>query len=225
MRRDYAGAAQAAQLTQNLGNSTADLTIYCTDLTGWPTGTGSKPFYVVIDRGTASEEKILCASRSGNVLTVFDNGVVNGRAADDTSITSHSTNAVIEHVFTATDADEANAHVNASSGVHGLSGSVVGTTDTQTLSNKTLTTPTIANFTNAQHDHGDADDGGNIAIAAVTGLQTALDGKANLSGATFTGEVDVVSATAAGSTSVRQITVSTADPTGGADGDIWVKYV
>ena len=27
---------------------------------------------------------------------------------------------------------------------------------TQTLTNKTLTTPTIANFTNAQHDHGDA---------------------------------------------------------------------
>jgi hypothetical protein len=46
------------------------------------------------------------------VLTVFDDGLTNGRAADDTSITSHTTNAVIEHVFTATDANEANLHVN-----------------------------------------------------------------------------------------------------------------
>jgi hypothetical protein len=143
MRRSYEGAAQAAVLTSALGGSTADLTIYCDDLTNWPTGTGSRPFFVCIDRGKATEEKILCSSRSSNTLTVYNSGGVNGRASDDTSITSHAVNASIEHVFTATDADEANAHVNASSGVHGLSGSVVGTTDTQVLTNKTLTSPSI----------------------------------------------------------------------------------
>ena len=35
----------------------------------------------------------------------------------------------------------------------------------QTLTNKTLTTPTIADFTNAAHDHGDADDGGALATS------------------------------------------------------------
>ena len=114
MRRSYEGAAQAAQLTSALGGSTANLTIYCDDLTNWPTGAGSQPFFVVIDRGKATEEKILCASRASNVLTVYNSGLVNGRAADDTSITAHASNAVIEHVFTATDADEANAHVNTS---------------------------------------------------------------------------------------------------------------
>ena len=114
MRRSYEGAAQSAQLTSALGGSTADLTIYCDNLTNWPTGTGSKPFFVVIDRGKATEEKILCASRSSNTLTVYNVGATNGRAADDTSITAHSINAVIEHVFTAVDADEANAHVNTS---------------------------------------------------------------------------------------------------------------
>lgn len=112
MRREYVGGAQSARLTSPLGNTTLDLTISCNDLTNWPTGTGGTPFYVVIDRGTASEEKILCASRSGNTLTVYEVGLVNGRGADDTSITAHSSNALIEHVFTATDADEANAHIN-----------------------------------------------------------------------------------------------------------------
>jgi hypothetical protein len=144
-RREYQGGAQTAYLTASLGGSTGDLTIPCDNLTNWPTGTGGKPFFIVIDRGLASEEKILCVSRSGNTLTVFNDGITVGRGEDGTTVTSHAANAAVEHVFTATDADEANAHVNSSTDVHGLAGgaAVVGTTSTQTLTNKTLTNPTI----------------------------------------------------------------------------------
>lgn len=111
MRREYAGAAFASVLTTELDASAGALTIGCDDLTNWPNGAVG-PFYVVIDRGLANEEKILCSSRSGNILNVYDNGVTVGRGADGTSISGHNVNAVIEHVFTATDADEANLHVN-----------------------------------------------------------------------------------------------------------------
>lgn len=142
MRREYTGGAPKAYLTSVLGGSTGNVIINCDNLTNWPDGTVG-PFYIVIDRSTASEEKILCSSRSGNILTVYNSGGTNGRGQDDTSIFSHALNAEVEHVFTATDADEANLHVNSLSSVHGVSGSVVGTTDTQTLTNKTLTNPTI----------------------------------------------------------------------------------
>lgn len=42
---------------------------------------------------------------------------------------------------------------------------------------------------------------------------------------TKSGNLNVVSPTAAGSTGVRQVTMSTANPSGGADGDMWLVYV
>lgn len=162
MRRQYAGAAYASVLTAELTASTASLTIYCDDLTNWPDGTVG-PFYVVVDRGSATEEKILCVTRSSNTLNVYNDGITNGRGADGTAVAYHATNSIIEHVFTATDADEANLHVNSTSSVHGVTGNVVGTSDTQTLTNKTLTSPTIT--------------GGTVTAGtiSVTGAQTLND--------------------------------------------------
>jgi hypothetical protein len=49
-------------------------------------------------------------------------------------------------------------------------------------------------------------------------------GLALLTGATFTGVVTGVSPTAAGSIGYRRVTMSTAGPSGGLDGDLWVQY-
>lgn len=72
-------------------------------------------------------------------------------------------------------------HISATA-AHGATGAVVGTTNTQTLTNKTLTTPTISatGFTNAQHAHTGATSGGElsqyVALAGRSGGQTAYGG-------------------------------------------------
>lgn len=136
-RYSHKGAARKAVLTVALGGTTGDVTVTADDLTGWPTGASSRPFVGVINRGTATEEKILFASRSGNVLTV-QTVTLNGRGWDDTTITSHGINDTLEHVWTSTEGEDLAAHIAAASGVHGVTGSVVGTSDTQTLTGKTI---------------------------------------------------------------------------------------
>ena len=144
MRRQYAGGAKPTTLAASLGGSTADLSITGTSFANYPDGAVG-PFYIVIDRGQVSEEKILCVSRSSNVITVYNTGLTNGRGNDGTSVVAHSAGATVEHVFTAVDADEANSHVNNTTSAHGLTiANVVTTTGTQTLTNKTLTSPTIS---------------------------------------------------------------------------------
>jgi len=58
-------------------------------------------------------------------------------------------------------------------------GDVVGTTDAQTLTNKTLTLPTIADLTNMTHDHTDAAGGGDYPWADMTQSATQTDAAAS----------------------------------------------
>lgn len=103
-RKEYQGAAAATTLASDI--TSGSTTISGVTLTGYPTGSVGN-FVIVLGRGTASEEKILCSSRSGNTLTV----AASGRGYDGTSATSHTAGTALEHVLTATDLDEANQAV------------------------------------------------------------------------------------------------------------------
>ncbi len=86
----------------------------------------------------------------------------------------------VEAALTATD-----SHVGASSGVHGITGDVVGTTDTQNLTNKSLVTPTIGDLTNMQHDHTGPASGGVIWPDESNVLYVGKHGSDSDSGATI----------------------------------------
>jgi len=100
-RRSYAGAAPACTLTNAItsGDTSALLT---GDVTNW-NNTANGSFYMVIDPGLSTEEKVLVGSRSGSSLSSITRGV------DGTTASSHNSGATCYPVFTAVDADEANA--------------------------------------------------------------------------------------------------------------------
>lgn len=132
--RQYANAPATS-----LANSCTALatSIVVTATTGFPI---TYPYTLIIDRGTATEEAVSVTAAASTTLTVT-------RGIDSTTAFAHVQGASVAHGITAQDIREANAHVNANAGVHGVVGSVVGTTDTQTLTNKTLTSPTLTSPT------------------------------------------------------------------------------
>jgi hypothetical protein len=107
-------------------------------------------FVVVIDPDTALEEIVEITAASSNNLTVTRAVDMSGAAAQD-----HSSGALVRHMIIGRDLRESNLHIEATGAyndgtsthaMHGLGSSdgvVVGTTATQTLTNKTLTAPIL----------------------------------------------------------------------------------
>lgn len=123
--RNYANAPATA-LAGSVSALVATITV--DSITGLPI---SYPFILILDRGTAAEEVVLVTAGTGTNLTVT-------RGYDSTTAFAHTSGAVVEHGISAIDPREANAHANATGAVHGLAGDVVGTTDTQILTSKTI---------------------------------------------------------------------------------------
>jgi hypothetical protein len=124
MAHNYSNTASTAQLDAPLNSSSNVFQV--TGLTGYP----AAPFFVLMDRDTSSAELMEVTQVAGSTLTAT-------RGAGGTASTSHAAGATVEHVIPAAVPQAVEAHIEASTNIHGITGALVGADDNTTLTNKT----------------------------------------------------------------------------------------
>ncbi|MDB5910429.1 MAG: hypothetical protein JWP34_4543 [Massilia sp.] len=126
--RFYSSLTRRTATTLDPGTSGTTLTV--TDTSSFAPLDGSFPYVLLINWGQSDQEVVNVTARpSGTTFTIV-------RGQDGTTGQAHAAGVTVDHGVSARDFTEAGAHVGAAAGVHGITGSVVGTTATQTLSNK-----------------------------------------------------------------------------------------
>ena len=130
--RKYSSRAQQTTLSSSITSTATTMTVGSgANLMGGKTPVVGETYTVVIDPDTALEEIVDVSNyASGNTLTI-------ARGIDGSTAVAHSAGAIVRHMVIGRDLSEANTHIEATTG-HGATGAVVGTTNTQTLTNKTI---------------------------------------------------------------------------------------
>ena len=145
--RKYSSRSQQTTLSSSLNSTDTSMTVVsASTLLGGVSPSAGQTFTVVIDPDTALEEIVDVSNYTSGTTLTITRGVENAGTGS-----AHSAGAVVRHMAVGRDFREANLHIESSAAyndgtgthtVHGVSGSVVGTTDTQTLTNKDLSSPT-----------------------------------------------------------------------------------
>lgn len=171
----------AIDTTLSFSITSTDLTLVVGSTAGFPT---SYPYTLALGFDLSNEELVTIVAASGTTLTVGTSVAgganVSGRGVDGTNDQAHAAGEPVKHVISARDMTESQAHIAAETGAHGITGSFVGTTDTQTLTNKTITGGTV-NPTTLQQ--------GGVAAVTTTGTQTLTNKTIDSASNTLTGVV------------------------------------
>jgi microcystin-dependent protein len=133
MARNYSSIATEKQLASNVSSVATQITL--DNATNLP----NPPFILVLNPDTNIEEIVLVnADQTGVSSPTF----IVTRAQDGTTAQTHTAGQVVRHMIVGSDLQAVSTHTDATA-AHGATGAVVGTTNTQTLTNKTLTSPKI----------------------------------------------------------------------------------
>jgi hypothetical protein len=147
MSRKYSSVSLETEVVGSLTTTVTTITVAnATNLLGGvnPASVNSTDdFIVVLDPETSSEEIVRVTAVSSNTLTVV-------RGHDGSSAKTHTSGAKARHMAIGEDMRNAASHIEATA-AHGATGAVVGTTNTQTLTNKTISAAsnTISEIANA----------------------------------------------------------------------------
>jgi hypothetical protein len=203
-------ATTAASCSGNAATATKLKTARTISLTGDVTGSAS------FDGSANASIVATVADDSHNHTIANVDGLqpaLNGKAASSHTHGGGDITSAVANATTATKLETARTI--------SLSGDVTGSASFDGSANATITATV-------------ADDSHNHTIANVDGLQTALDGKAAtshthsylpLSGGTMTGVLYPQQNTSYTTGQARRIILSTGNPSGGGNGDVWIKYI
>jgi hypothetical protein len=156
-------------------------------ISGFPT---DYPYTLIVDPDTSKEEVVTVYAGSGTTLSVY-------RGADNTQAVAHSAGAVVRHGVSGRDFRESENHIAArgydidqtiliaanQTHVHGIAtgdGVIVGTLKSQTLTQKTLTTPIINGATIT----------GTVTATSATFTSPTISGSPVITGLSSAGMVD-----------------------------------
>jgi len=135
MSRNYRSIAEPKTLNGNVTNVATQITL--NNVTGLP----SPPYVLVINPDTANEEAVLVTTNQDGVTAPtlkVERSIETGSTAK-----THTDQDVVRHMIVGSDLQLVHDHLDNTTTAHGVAGAVVGTTSTQTLTNKTLTTPKL----------------------------------------------------------------------------------